>query len=122
MLTAAAVTPLYRWVSALDNRPRPHDLSVLFSWDVSPKPDRTVAVLVRRGNRVDSLPGLMAVRKIAITLYIGQKQHDALKVLSRHTKVPMAVYLRDAADLVLQQHGAELAAAQLAEQPAEGQP
>lgn len=58
----------------------------------------------------------MADRKIATALYLTPAQHDGLKKLSQHTKVPMAVYLRDAVDLVLEKHAAELAAADLAEQ------
>lgn len=55
----------------------------------------------------------MTQRKIATALYLTPEQHDGLKKLSAHTKVPMASYLRDAVDVVLQQHAAELAAVDL---------
>jgi predicted DNA-binding protein len=56
----------------------------------------------------------MAERKISTALYLTPEQHEAMKLLSGHTKVPMAVYLRDAVDMVIQKHAPEIEAARAA--------
>jgi predicted DNA-binding protein len=50
----------------------------------------------------------MARKKISTTIYITPEQNDRLKVLHERTKVPVAVYIREGIDLVLQQHSDEL--------------
>jgi predicted DNA-binding protein len=50
----------------------------------------------------------MARKKISTTIYITPEQNDRLKVLHERTKVPVAVYIREGIDLVLQQHNDEL--------------
>jgi predicted DNA-binding protein len=53
-------------------------------------------------------PGAMARKKISTTIYITPEQNDRLKVLHERTKVPVAVYIREGIDLVLQQHNDQL--------------
>lgn len=43
-------------------------------------------------------------KNFTTTAYITQKQAKLLKALSKKTRVPMAVYIRDAIDLVLKKH------------------
>lgn len=50
----------------------------------------------------------MARKKISTTIYITPEQNDRLKVLHERTKVPVAVYIREGIDLVLQQHNDQL--------------
>ena len=45
-------------------------------------------------------------RMVATTIYMRPDQEQALKDLSAHTKVPMAVCIRQGIDAVLQRHGA----------------
>jgi len=40
-------------------------------------------------------------KKISTTIYITESQDRGLKELSRRTKVPVAVYIREGIDLVL---------------------
>jgi len=40
-------------------------------------------------------------KKISTTIYITEAQDQGLKELSRRTKVPVAVYIREGIDLVL---------------------
>ncbi len=46
----------------------------------------------------------MARKKISTTVYITQEQSEQLKLLNRKTKVPVAEYIREGIDLVLQKH------------------
>jgi predicted DNA-binding protein len=46
----------------------------------------------------------MARKKISTTVYITEEQDQQLKELSRRTKVPVSVYIRDGIDLILRQH------------------
>ena len=46
----------------------------------------------------------MARKKISTTVYITPEQNDRLKLLHERTKVPVAVYIREGIDLVLQKH------------------
>ena len=46
----------------------------------------------------------MARKKISTTIYITPEQNDRLKLLHERTKVPVAVYIREGIDLVLDQH------------------
>jgi predicted DNA-binding protein len=46
----------------------------------------------------------MARKKISTTIYITPEQNEQLKVLHDRTKVPIAVFIREGIDLVLERH------------------
>ncbi len=46
----------------------------------------------------------MARRKISTTIYITPEQADRLKVLHERTKVPVAEYIRQGIDLILEKN------------------
>ena len=46
----------------------------------------------------------MASRKVATTIDITIEQDRALKLLSQATQIPMAQYIREGIDLVLERH------------------
>ena len=50
----------------------------------------------------------MSQTKIARTIYINSEQVEALKRLSEKTKVPQAVYVREALDMVLEKYSEQL--------------
>jgi predicted DNA-binding protein len=50
----------------------------------------------------------MARKKISTTIYITPEQNDRLKLLNQRTKVPIAVYIREGIDMVLDKHQDEL--------------
>ncbi|MFK8003554.1 MAG: ribbon-helix-helix domain-containing protein [Polyangiales bacterium] len=50
----------------------------------------------------------MARKKISTTVYITPEQNEQLKLLHERTKVPVAVYIREGIDLVLDRHQNEL--------------
>jgi predicted DNA-binding protein len=50
----------------------------------------------------------MARKKISTTIYITPEQNEKLKLLHDRTKVPVAVYIREGIDLVLERHADEL--------------
>jgi len=50
----------------------------------------------------------MARKKISTTVYITPEQNERLKLLHERTKVPVAVYIREGIDLVLESHQDEL--------------
>jgi len=50
----------------------------------------------------------MARKKISTTVYITAEQNDALHLLHERTKVPVAVYIREGIDLVLQKYANQL--------------
>lgn len=50
----------------------------------------------------------MARKKISTTVYITSEQNERLKVLHERTKVPIAVFIREGIDLVLERHRDEL--------------
>lgn len=50
----------------------------------------------------------MGRRKISTTVYITPLQNEQLKLLSARTKVPVAEYIREGIDLVLERHAAQL--------------
>ena len=50
----------------------------------------------------------MARKKISTTVYITPEQNDQLKVLHDRTKVPVAEYIRQGIDLVLQKYRGDL--------------
>jgi hypothetical protein len=47
-------------------------------------------------------------KKISTTVYLTPAQHARLKQLHARTKVPVAEYIREGFDLVLQQHADKL--------------
>jgi predicted DNA-binding protein len=50
----------------------------------------------------------MARKKISTTIYITPEQDAKLKLLNERTKVPVAVYIREGIDLVLDRYAEEL--------------
>ncbi|MGB0678906.1 MAG: ribbon-helix-helix domain-containing protein [Polyangiales bacterium] len=46
----------------------------------------------------------MPRKKISTTIYITPEQNEKLKLLHERTKVPVAVYIREGIDLVLERH------------------
>lgn len=50
----------------------------------------------------------MARKKVSTTIYITPEQNEQLKLLHERTKVPIAVYIREGIDLVLEKYQAEL--------------
>lgn len=50
----------------------------------------------------------MARKKISTTIYITPEQNERLKQLNERTKVPIAVYIREGIDLVLERHKDQL--------------
>ncbi len=55
----------------------------------------------------------MARKKITTTIYITEDQNEKLKALHQKTKVPVAEYIRQGIDLILEKHQAELPGEQL---------
>jgi hypothetical protein len=67
-------------------------------------------------------------KKISTTIYVTPEQSDKLKLLHERTKVPVAVYIREGIDLVLNRYSHLLpgqlpldVAAALGEQKSEGE-
>lgn len=50
----------------------------------------------------------MARKKISTTIYITPEQNELLKLLNQKTKVPVAEYIRQGIDLILEKHKDEL--------------
>jgi predicted DNA-binding protein len=50
----------------------------------------------------------MARKKISTTIYITPEQNETLKLLNKKTKVPVAEYIREGIDLVLDKYKAQL--------------
>ena len=50
----------------------------------------------------------MARKKISTTIYITPDQNEKLKLLHERTKVPVAVYIREGIDMVLEKHAHNL--------------
>jgi hypothetical protein len=48
------------------------------------------------------------MKKIATTVYITEDQQQLLKELNRRTRVPIAEFIREGIDLVLEKHAAQL--------------
>ena len=46
----------------------------------------------------------MASKKITTTVYITPEQNQLLKELNRRTKVPVAEFIREGIDMVLEKH------------------
>ena len=53
-------------------------------------------------------PRAMARKKISTTIYITPEQNERLKLLNDRTKVPVAEYIRQGIDLVLERYRANL--------------
>ena len=49
----------------------------------------------------------MARKKISTTIYITPEQNELLKELNQKTKVPVAEYIRQGIDLILEKHKAD---------------
>ena len=50
----------------------------------------------------------MTQKKVARTIYIKDEQLEALKRLSKKTKVPQSVYVREALDMLLEKYSEQL--------------
>ncbi|HYV47609.1 MAG TPA: ribbon-helix-helix domain-containing protein [Myxococcaceae bacterium] len=50
----------------------------------------------------------MARKKISTTIYITPEQNELLKMLNQKTKVPVAEYIRQGIDLVLEKYKGSL--------------
>jgi len=48
--------------------------------------------------------GLMSRKKISTTIYITEEQNERLKQLNKKTKVPVAEFIRQGIDLVLERY------------------
>ncbi len=46
----------------------------------------------------------MARKKVSTTIYITPEQAESLKLLNERTKVPVAEYIRQGIDLILERH------------------
>ena len=46
----------------------------------------------------------MSRRKVSTTIYITEEQNEQLKRLNDQTKVPVAEYIRQGIDLILERH------------------
>jgi predicted DNA-binding protein len=46
----------------------------------------------------------MSRKKLSTTVYITLEQNEKLKILNQKTKVPVAEYIREGIDLVLEKH------------------
>ncbi len=46
----------------------------------------------------------MARNKISTTVYITPEQNESLKLLSQKTRIPVASFIREGIDLVLERH------------------
>ncbi|MGH7830817.1 MAG: ribbon-helix-helix domain-containing protein [Candidatus Binatia bacterium] len=52
-------------------------------------------------------------KKLSTTVYITEEQNQKLKALHDKTKVPIAEYIRQGIDLILERHKADLPGQQL---------
>ncbi len=50
----------------------------------------------------------MARKKISTTIYITPEQNELLKLLNQKTKVPVAEYIRQGIDMVLEKYKEQL--------------
>jgi predicted DNA-binding protein len=51
---------------------------------------------------------VMARKKVSTTIYITPEQNELLKLLNQKTKVPVAEYIRQGIDLVLDKYKGDL--------------
>ena len=54
------------------------------------------------------MPQIKGKNRVYTGIYLDRAQHAALRRLSDETRVPLAVYLRDAIDLLLAKHKLKL--------------
>ena len=47
-------------------------------------------------------------KRVFTGVYFNRPQHDALRALSDRTRVPLAAYLREAVDMLLEKYGAKV--------------
>ena len=52
-------------------------------------------------------------KKISTTVYITEEQNELLKALNAKTKVPIAEYIRQGIDLILDKHKNEIPGGQM---------
>ena len=52
----------------------------------------------------DFAEDMMARKMISTTVYITQEQSEKLKLLNKKSKVPVAEYIREGIDMVLEKH------------------
>ncbi|HEY3353433.1 MAG TPA: ribbon-helix-helix domain-containing protein [Polyangia bacterium] len=52
-------------------------------------------------------------KKISTTVYITQEQSEQLKLLHKKTKVPVAEYIREGIDLILQRYSSHIPGQQI---------
>lgn len=69
-------------------------------WQPSEPAKRTTDQVAGRYESEDT----MARKKISTTVYITQDQNEQLKLLNKKTKVPVAEYIREGIDMVLEKH------------------
>ncbi len=50
-------------------------------------------------------------KRVFTGVYFDRAQHDALRALSDRTRVPLAAYLREAVDMLLDRYGAKVSGA-----------
>lgn len=55
----------------------------------------------------------MSRKKISTTVYITEEQNELLKLLNEKTRVPIAEFIRQGIDMVLQKYKRELPGQQL---------
>ena len=55
----------------------------------------------------------MARKKVTTTIYITEDQNEKLKALHQKTKVPVAEYIRQGIDMILEKHNADIPGEQL---------
>lgn len=55
----------------------------------------------------------MPRKKITTTIYITEDQNEKLKALHQKTKVPVAEYIRQGIDMILDKHNADIPGEQL---------
>jgi ribbon-helix-helix protein len=56
---------------------------------------------------------MVSRKKISTTVYITEEQNEKLKLLNEKTRVPIAEYIRQGIDLVLEKHKGDLPGEQL---------
>jgi hypothetical protein len=57
---------------------------------------------------LSEMPNRQPSKKLATTVYITEDQQALLKELNRRTRVPVAEFIREGIDLVLERHRAQL--------------
>lgn len=68
------------------------------------RPSQTVERVLAPVPRWEAERRSMARKKVSTTVYIEPEQAERLKLLHERTKVPVAVYIREGIELVLQKY------------------